>query len=105
VERCVDVGSVDGCDLNQDVIAGSFRVLHEDVEVAIVGKNAGISELELGIAAISATILIDQLIVRECTLWILVQELHVRVRRRAVEIEVRLLDVLSVIAFFAGEAE
>ncbi len=44
-------------------------------------------------------------VVRERCLRVLVQTLHVRVRRRAVQIEVTLLDVLAVVALRAGQAE
>src|SRR5215831_14895755 len=50
-------------------------------------------------------VLLDEARVRELRLRVLVQRLHVRVRRRRVEVEEALLHVLTVIAFRAGEAE
>ena len=47
----------------------------------------------------------DQVVVGIRVLRILVQILHVRVRRRAVEVEVVLFDVLAVIAFAVRETE
>ena len=48
---------------------------------------------------------LDQVGVRVGRLRILVEVLHVRVGRRAVEVEVVLLDVLAVIALAVGQAE
>src|SRR5262249_10628547 len=50
-------------------------------------------------------VLLDEARVRELRLRVLVQRLHVRVRRRRVEVDEALLHVLTVIAFGAGEAE
>ena len=47
----------------------------------------------------------DQPAVGKLGLRILVEELHVRVRRRVVEVEVVLLDVLAVVALDGREAE
>ena len=48
---------------------------------------------------------LDEVGVGERRLRILVEVLHVRVGRRAVEVEVVLLDVLAVIALAVGQAE
>ena len=48
---------------------------------------------------------LDQVGVGERRLRILVEVLHVRVGRRAVEVEVVLLDVLAVVALAVGQAE
>ena len=47
----------------------------------------------------------EEVAVRKLPLRILVQILHVRVRRRAVDVKVVLLDVLAMIALAVGEAE
>ena len=80
-------------------------VLDEDVEVAVLGEDAGVDQLELGILLAAAAVLLDQSAVGELRLRILVEHLHVRVRRRRVEVEVVLLHVLAVVALVAGEAE
>src|SRR5207249_6973177 len=48
---------------------------------------------------------VHQIAVRERGLRVLVEVLHVRVRRRRVEVEVVLLDVLAVVALAAGQPE
>ena len=93
------------CDPDEDVFGGRLRVLHEHVEVPILVEHSGVEQLVLGIESSAARVLIDQGGVRKLCLRILVQKLHVRVRRRAVQIEVILLDVLAVIALVARQPE
>src|SRR6185503_15534026 len=47
----------------------------------------------------------DQILVREGALRVLVETLHVRVRRRRIEVVVVLLDVLAVVPLAVGEPE
>ena len=56
-------------------------------------------------SARAAPVLRHQLAVGERRLRVLVEHLHVRVGRRAVEVEVVLLDVLAVVPLAVGEAE
>src|SRR5277367_2498757 len=53
----------------------------------------------------ASTVRADEICVRKLPLRILVQVLHVRMGRRAVEVEVVFLDILTVIAFAVGQAE
>ena len=69
-----------------------------DVEVAVVVEDAGVDQLELGIAQSAAAVLLDELRVRILALRILVEHALVGVRRERVDVEVALLDVLAVIA-------
>ena len=80
-------------------------VLDDDVEVAVLVEDAGVEQLELGALAAAAAVLLDQPAVGKLGLRILVEELHVRVRRRVVEVEVVLLDVLAVVALAGRQAE
>ena len=36
---------------HQDVVGGGLGVLHDDVEVAVLGEDAGVDQFELGLAA------------------------------------------------------
>ena len=58
----------------------------DDVEVAVVVEDAGVDQLELGVARPAAAVLLDQPVVGELALRVLVEELHVGVRRRVVEV-------------------
>ena len=90
---------------NQDVFTRGFRVLNKDVEVAAIVEDAGIHQLKLGIEPRAPTALINQLLIREFLLRILVQRLHVGMRRRVVQVEVAVLYVLSMIAFGTAQPE
>ncbi len=74
-----------------------LRVLDEDVEVAVLVEDAGVEQLELGRARRRARGSPRSAGVRVLGLRVLVEELHVGVRRRRVEVEVVLLHVLAVV--------
>jgi hypothetical protein len=80
-------------------------ILDEHIEVAVLVKHAAVDELELGIVAGAASVLVDQRAIGELLLRILVEELHVGVRWSGVQVEVVLLDVLRMVAFIAGKTE
>src|SRR5439155_8239008 len=85
-------------DEHEDVLSICLGVFDEDVEVAIVVEDASIEQLELRLVFAATTVLIDQPRVRELSLWILVKHLQVGMCRRGVEIVVKFLGVLAVIA-------
>ena len=97
--------AVGGRDPDQDVVGVRLRVLDGHVPVAALVEGARLEQLELGIAAPAAAVLLHQARVRIRRLRVLVQAAHVRVRRRRVEVEVVLLHVLAVIALRAREPE
>ena len=97
--------TVDGRDLHQDVFRTGLGVLHEDVEVAVVLEDAGVEEFILHLVPGAPAVRLHQIGVGIGRLRVLVEILHVRVGRRAVEVEVVLLHVLAVVAFAVGEAE
>ena len=80
-------------------------VLDEDVEVAVVVEDAGVEQLVLHLVAGAPAVRLHQIGVGIGRLRVLVEVLHVRVRRRAVEVEVVLLHVLAVVAFAVGQPE
>ena len=92
-------------DLNQQVFRGRLGVLDEDVEVTILIEHAGIDQLVLEFVAAAFAVGLDEIAVWKRRLRVLVQVLHVRVRRRRVEIEVVLLDVLAVVALAVGQTK
>ena len=97
--------AVEDADSNQHVLRRRLRIFDEDVEVAVLVEHAGVEQLVFWLVLAPAAVGCDEVVVREGRLRILVQVLHVRVRRRRVDIEVILLDVLAVIAFAVGQAE
>jgi len=96
--------AVDGGDADLDVLGVGLGELDVHVPVAVVVEDAGVHQLVLELLARAAPVLGAHLLVRERGLRVLVEHLRVRVRRRAVEIEVVLLDVLAVIPLGVGEA-
>ena len=92
-------------DLNEDVFDITFRVLDQNIEIPVFGEHSGVQQFVFRIVPAAAAVFFDQLRVRECGLRILVQILHVRVSRSTVQIEVRFLHILAVIAFFTAQSE
>ena len=92
-------------ELDEDVLGRFLRILDEHVEVAVLVEDPGIDQLILELASAPAPVPFHEVGIRERRLGILVQILHIRVRRRAIQVEVVLLDVLAVIALAVGEPE
>ena len=92
-------------DADEDVFRALLRVFHEHVEVPVVVEGAGIEQLVLELVPRSAPVRVDQVPVGILPLRVLVEILHVRVRGRAVDVEVVLLDVFAVIRLAVGEPE
>ena len=92
-------------DLDQDVVRRLLGILDKNVEVTVFIEDPGIEQLILHVAAGAPLVGLDQIFVGIRRLRILVQILHVRVRRRAVEVEVILLDVFAMVAFAVGQPE
>ena len=92
-------------DSDQHVFGIGLGVFDKHIEVAVVVEDARIQQLVLELFPGAARIGLHQIAIREFRLRILVEILHVGMRRRAVEIEVVLLDVLAVIAFAVGQSE
>src|SRR6516164_408177 len=105
VQPCgVSTTVVDG-ESNDDVFGRCLGVLDEHIEVAIVVEHTGVDELIFAIPPGPLLIGDDEILIGVGTLRVLVEVLHVRVRRRAVQIEVVLLHVLAVVTFGIGESE
>ena len=90
---------------HHDIVGCVLRILDPDVEVAVIVEHARIEDFIFGLIGAAPQIFLDQILIRVRGLRILVQHLHVRMRRRAVEIEVKLLHVLAVIAFLIRQPE
>src|SRR4030095_12886685 len=92
-------------DEHEDVIRPRLRVFHEHVEIAVVIEDAGVEQLELGSVLAPAPVLLHELRVREFPLRILVEHSQVGMRRSGVEVVVKLLSVLAVVALGVGQSE
>ncbi len=92
-------------DADHDVVRRVLRVFDEDVEVAVAVECAGVEQLEFHSPPLARAVFVDQALIGEFGLRILVEHPHVAVRRRIVQVEVVLLDVLAVIAFPGRQPE
>ena len=92
-------------DLHEHFVRRRLGVFDEYVEVAIVIEHAGVQELELRLSGAAASILLEELRIRERSLRIFVEHLQVRMARCGVQVVVQLLHILAVIAFGVREAE
>src|SRR5690349_1953821 len=97
--------TIDDRGSHQHVVHILFRILDEDVEIAALVEDAGIDQLILLLPAATGAVHFYELLIRILRMRVLIQEFHVRVRRRGIEVIVILLDVLAVIAFRPAQAE
>ena len=98
-------GTIGRTDAYEDVFGLTLGVFDGEVEIFVAIEYAGIEQLVFGVCARPATVLFDEVGVRKGVMRILVEHLHVRVRRHVIEVEIVFLDVLAVIAFVSGEPE
>ncbi len=92
-------------DAAQDVFGTGLGVLHLDVEITVVGKDARIDQLILHFMRGPGPVGRHQVVVGELGLRVLVEVALIAVRRQVVDVEVVLLDVLTVVALGIGQAE
>jgi hypothetical protein len=90
---------------DEDVVRGRLRVLDDNVEVAVAVEDPGLEQLVLGRPAIAPAVLVDEIRVGERRLCVSVEVLQVGVRGRGVEVEIVLLDVLTVVPLVACETK
>jgi hypothetical protein len=92
-------------DSDEQVLGGRLGVFDQDIKIAVLIKNPGVQQFILGPAAPALAVGCDEVVVGVGGLGILVEVLHVGMRRSRVQIEVVLLDILSMVALAVGQAE
>src|SRR5437763_9132413 len=90
---------------DQHIFGIRLRVLYKNIEVPILIKQPRIEKFIFQIFPRSLSVFIHQLALWELLLWILVQVLHVRMGRGAIEIEVLFLHILAMVSCTIGEAK
>src|SRR5262249_1154516 len=90
-------------DTDQDVLRRSFGGFDEQVEVRVFVEDTRVQEFQFRSFAPAAAILLEKFRIGELRLWVLVEEFHVGVRGRGVQVEVVFLHILAVIAFVAAK--
>lgn len=79
--------------------------LDEYVPVSVLVKAVCVQDLELGNISPAVHILLHKIFVRITLLRVLVEKLHVRVRRRRIQVVIEFLDIFAVITLVASYAE
>src|SRR5579862_3467024 len=105
MKLCCLRASVVNRNADENVVWVGLGVFHEHVEISIGVKDSSVKQFVFELFAGAPFIGFHQVAIRELRLWILVEKLHVGVRRSAIEVEVIFLDVLAMIAFAVGETE
>src|SRR6516162_413837 len=82
-----------------------FGILDKHIEILIAIEHTGIPEFILHLLRRPPLVCFDQVAMGALLLRVLVEILHVGMRRRAVEVKVVFLDIFAVIAFAVGQAE
>src|SRR5215469_13414579 len=90
---------------DQNVFWIGFGIFDENIKIAIIVKDAGVEKFVLHLFPRTSRVGLHKIPIGILALRILVQILHVRMRRCAVEIKVIFLDVFAMIAFVVGEAK
>ncbi len=90
---------------DQNIIGRGLCVLSEQIEVTALVEHTRLNQFKLALLPAAPPVFLDQPRVGKFRMGILVKRLHVRVRRRRVEVEVRLLHILAMIAFRPAQTE
>ena len=105
MDRRVFRSAIADSDLHQNIFGRSLGILDEDIKVTLLVEGVCIDQLELRILFAPAAILFNEPIVGKFPLRILVKHLEIRMRRRGIEIVIKLLNVFAVISLSVREAE
>jgi len=92
-------------DFDQKVLWIGLGIFDEHVEIAVGVKHPRIEQFVLKLFPRPPPVRFHHVATGEFLLRILVEVFHVRVGRRAVQVEVVLLDVLAVIGLAVGQAK
>jgi len=105
VQGCILRSPVADRNPDQQVLGICLGILDKNVEIAVVIEHTGVEQFVLRLLAAAPVIRLHQVTIRIGCLGILVEILHIGVGRRAVQIEVVLLDILAMIPLAVGQPE
>ena len=92
-----------GGDLHQEVVRGILCVFHNDIEITVIVKDAGIDQFELFRVPSPAAILIHQPPVRKLPLRVFVEHFQVGMRRGCIQKIIQFLHILAVVPLGVGQ--
>jgi hypothetical protein len=95
--------AVDRANADQDIVRASFGVFDKHVEIAVVVEDARVEQLVLRVVLAAAGVLGHQIGIGVDSLRVLVEHPHPRVRGRRVQVKVVFFDILTMVAFGAGQ--
>ena len=90
---------------HKNVFDPGFGIFDKHVKITPLIKDSRVEQLEFRIVLSPASALTDKLLIGKSSLRVLVQGFHVGMGRRRIEVEIVLLDILSVITFEPGETK
>ena len=92
-------------DPDGDLLGIRLRILDQDVEITVLGEDAGVDEFVLRVLRPPALAFLDQLRVGKRPLRVAVEQCHIRMGGGIVDMEEILLHVFPVIALVWGQSE
>ncbi len=92
-------------DFHENVARLDLGVFDEHVEIAILGKDAGVQQFVFRHVGAAPCVLRNQVRVGKCPMRIFIKHLQVGMRGRRIQIKIMLLHVLAVITLGVAEAE
>ena len=90
---------------HQDVVSRGLGVFHEDIEVTVRFEQAGVEQFKFRLVHAAPPVFVQKPRVGKFFLRIFVEKFQIGVRRRGVEIIIKFLHVLAVVALGVGEAK
>src|SRR5256885_3242707 len=105
MQGCGFRSAVRGSNADEQIVRGDLAVLHYYVEVAALIEDTGIEQFEFRIQSRALCVLLNQALVGKSALRILIEVLHVRVRRSIVQIVVALFYIFTMISLRTGKAK
>ena len=95
---------VDG-DQHQYILGTGFGVLDKDIKITIIIEDTCIQELELRLVLTSLPAFLNQLVVRKGPLRIFIEHLQIRMGWGSIEVIIKLLYILSMVALAVRKAK
>src|SRR6516165_2103260 len=103
-QRCFGSAVAD-VNLHQNIFRGGLGIFDKHIKVTVFVESFCVDQLELWVQFAPATIFFDKPSIGECPLRVLVKHLEISMRRRGIQVVVKLLRVFTVIAFAIGKAK
>jgi hypothetical protein len=91
-------------DLHQDIVDLRFGIFDVTIEIAVIVEHACVKQLIFRACSVFF-VFFHQFQIRECFLWVFVEESAIGMGRRGIKMEIELFHVLAVVAFSIGQTK